>query len=216
MGGKADEDLLNSMLARALLRLFRIDMDPKMDPSGGGDETPQVPRWMIKSVEVLSRLLSRLQFSCNLGRARACVTGVFFSGEPSFFSFGGGGGGLHVFGRSVQNVATHWPSTCTPCPGLHELRLKCRPPGANICARVDQLRWRIIGDKLIPPLIMGILGFHGHKKNLRNKVDIFIPYYKKNNGIYSNKTYIALPRNVNELILIKVFSANLFQSRKVT
>lgn len=36
MGGKADEDLLNSMLARALLRLFRIDMDPKMDPSGGG------------------------------------------------------------------------------------------------------------------------------------------------------------------------------------
>lgn len=55
----------------------------------------------------------------------------------------------------------------------------------------------------------------GTKKNLRNKVDIFIPYYMKNNGIYSNKTYIALPRNVNELILIKVFSANLFQSRKL-
>ena len=38
MGGKADEDLLNSMLARALLRLFRIDMDPKIHR--GGDRAP--------------------------------------------------------------------------------------------------------------------------------------------------------------------------------
>ena len=92
---------------------------------------------------------------------------------------------------------------------LHELRSKCRPPGANICARVDQLRWRIIGDKLIPPLIMGILGFHGHIKPYEIRLMSLSRIIWKTMGHIVTRLTLPSPAR-KELIVINLFSANCF------